>query len=99
MNKVQLAIGGAFAVAGGVKILGAYEKLVEHGEKLVHYQTQLRAAGYDNLKIAEATNAAYETGRKVLTSRYDENLRDIHHIADVTGDIDEAMKLSPYSPK
>jgi hypothetical protein len=36
LNKVQLAIGGAFAVAGGVTILHAYEKLVQHGEKLVH---------------------------------------------------------------
>jgi hypothetical protein len=94
LSRMGLAIGGVAAIMGGEKILKGYAKLVEHGEKLVHYQTQLRAAGYDNQKIAEATARAYKTGHDVMGSRVAESLRDIHHLADITGDIDEAIGLS-----
>jgi hypothetical protein len=93
-NRLKLAIGSALAVTAGTEVFKTMGKMVEHGEKLVHYQTQLRAAGYDNQKIAEATAQAYQTSRDVLSSNIAENLRDIHHLADITGDINEAVHLS-----
>src|SRR5229473_153476 len=78
-------IKGAMAAVVGVEVIKGYAKLVQHGEKLIHYQTQLRAAGYSNLEIQEATNRAFQTGSDILTSRYADNLRDIHHLASIIG--------------
>ncbi len=87
-------IKGAMAAVVGVEVIKGYAKLVQHGEKLIHYQTQLRAAGYSNLEIQEATNRAFQTGSDILTSRYADNLRDIHHLASITGNLNEAIGLS-----
>jgi hypothetical protein len=94
-GRAGVIIKGAMAVAAGSEVIKGYGKIVSHGEKLVHYQTQLRAAGYSSLQVQEATNRAFQTGSEILTSRYSDNLRDIHHLASITGNFDEAMRLSP----
>ena len=93
-SRSATIIKGSMAAIAGVEVIKGYAKLVQHGEKLIHYQTQLRAAGYSNLEIQAATNRAFQTGSDILTSRYADNLRDIHHLASITGNLNEAIGLS-----
>jgi hypothetical protein len=45
-GKTATIIKGSMTAIAGAEVIKGYIKLVSHGERLVHYQTQLRAAGY-----------------------------------------------------
>lgn len=60
LNRLKVAIGGAFAVAGGVAILGTMGKMVEHGHELVKIQADMAQAGVKAADIQEATAKAWE---------------------------------------
>jgi hypothetical protein len=93
------ALSGAFkalgvVIAGGA-IFKGLETLTQHGLRLEHFKTQLQAAGYTTEQVTKAMNAAWkETGNNLNTVVAD-NVKNIHHLANITGNFDEAIKLLP----
>lgn len=64
LNRVKLAIGGAFAVTGAMAGFKALGNLVEHGNNLVKIQRDMAQAGATNVQVQEAYAKAWQmTGK------------------------------------
>src|ERR1700730_11349973 len=59
LNATSLAIGGGLGILGGAGTLALVNKMVEHGEKLVHVKQQLLAADVKGVELAQATAKAW----------------------------------------
>ncbi|MCC3246672.1 hypothetical protein LG047_15330 [Methylocystis sp. WRRC1] len=92
INRVSLAVGGGLALFGGTAALAGLNKMVEHGEKLVHVKQQLIAADVKGAELAEATAKAWETA-----SRYGMSvtgvLNDIKELRTTFGSTKAAMQF------
>lgn len=60
LNRLKVAIGGAFALAGGIGILTTMKGMVDHGHELVKIQQDMAQAGVKAADIQEATAKAWE---------------------------------------
>ena len=64
LNRLKVAIGGAFAVAGGTAMLSTMGKVVDRGNDLVKLQQDMAQAGVKNAEVQEAYAKAWEmTGK------------------------------------
>lgn len=94
-GRFRAGLIGAASALAGIQMFKAFEPLVEHGAKLEHFRVQLKAAGYDAREVAGAMSAAWaEQGRNFNVSVAD-NLKNLHHIANITGSLEEAKHLLP----
>lgn len=92
LNRTSLAIGSGLAVIGGSAVLMGMNKMVEHGEKLVHVKQQLIAAGVKEGELAQATAKSWEISRKHGLDVV-QVLEDIKEARTVFGSTDMAVKL------
>jgi hypothetical protein len=98
-NRVKLAALGAAGVIGGVAVLSGLGKLVEHGEKLVHQQYELRKLGMDNADVALATASAWKTAADVMGTGATRNLEILREAKGAFGTLEEAQALLPSLAK
>lgn len=94
-SRMKLAIGGAFAVAGGAMILAGMGKLIGSGKELADQQGKMYAAGLSNKEVAEATARAWQMSATIMGSRVHENLAAIAHLRAAIGDLKEAELVAP----
>jgi hypothetical protein len=95
INELSGAFKALGVVVAGGAIFKGLEVLTKHGLRLEHFKTQLEAAGYTTTQVTKAMNAAWkETGNNLNTVVAD-NVKNIHHLANITGNFDEAIKLLP----
>eukprot|EP01037_Dinobryon_pediforme_P012169 gene12169-12257_t len=90
-NWKTLAIGAGAAFAG-IELGKGLLDVVEHGAKLNHYVSQLEASGYKQEQIAQIVDKAWATTTENMNTGVAENVKNLHHLSDVTGNYQEAIK-------
>jgi hypothetical protein len=98
-NKLKVAIGGAFAIYGGEKMLGTLGRMVEAGSEIVHQQQLLKIAGASNQQIAEATATAYKTSAQIQTTTIAGNLKHLRELRYALGNLGAAQVALPLVAK
>lgn len=90
------AIGYGTASAGG-KMLGFLEKSLDASKEYTRQLSLMNAAGMTQVEIAQATAAAWQTSRDVITSSAAENLSALRELRSVFGDknMHEAYAILP----
>lgn len=89
---------GMLAGFGFEEFAHGIEHVVEAGAKLQHFQAQLEAATGSAIKMQDATTAAWNETSRNLNTTVSENLKNIQHLMNVTGDMEEAKKmLHPFT--
>lgn len=104
-NKItglRTSLLGLGAIGAGLSLAKAFEPLIEAGAKLDHFRVQLKAAGYTSQEVSKAMSAAWKEAGNNMNTSVSDNLRDIHHIANIVGGkdaINEAISLLPIFNK
>lgn len=91
-----LAFGAAMA---SIQVLGAMSRLADEGERLVHQQALLGAAGNTSAQVADATADAWRATGDVIGSTVSQNVAAIADIRNLTGDIASAQALMPHAQR
>ncbi len=99
LNRLKGVMLGVGAVMGGTAILGGMVKLVEHGEKLVHQQSLMAAAGMSVREQAEATATAYKASADVLGTTVDRNVAAVRELRGILGTTPDAIAAMPSFAK
>jgi hypothetical protein len=94
-NRMKMAAVGFGAVVAGGAIAGGMIKLVEHGEKLVHQQYEMRRLGLSNAEVASATASAWQVATTVQGTNVSRNMEILREAKGAFGTLPEAQALLP----
>lgn len=94
-DRMKVAAAGAFAVAGGVAMLGVMGKLVHASEEYNRQLTLMKQAGMSAPSIAAARQAANTVSSQVAVSTPAGNMQLIRELRGVFGKTSEATAFLP----
>lgn len=94
LDRLKLAIGGAFAMTGGMAILGTLKKVTAHAKELSHELATLKTFNLPAIEIAKAQAQARATTRAVPGSTESGNVKLIAEAYSMFG-MKDALRINP----
>lgn len=95
INNIANAVRALGAVWGGAKVVEGMAKMLDHGQKLMNIQNQMRNQGWDEVRLAQAMNAAFKTSGEFQNVGFSTAADMVRKMYYVLGDKDKAIEALP----